>query len=173
MTKDLIESAWSDFCSETPVPLRGPWEAFQYAWNARQPQCASTLRTAEASVTNVPSSACAHCGLTSDIPKCGIKCARAEREIALLRDQRDTNLAKEVERIERLQTQIEILQRANRFLSEQIPSAPEPLPAQCKYCDQGSAVTADGFHKVYKRCSEYPNENDVSAKKSLPSQERE
>jgi len=62
------------------------------------------------SMTNVLSSACVHCGLTSDIPKCGIKCARAEREIALLREQRDTNLAKEVETVEQLHAAVKTAQ---------------------------------------------------------------
>jgi len=86
-------------------------------------------------MTNVLSSACVHCGLTSDIPKCGIKCARAEREIALLREQRDTNLAKEVETVEQLHAavktaqelaatrlqEIERLKKRNRELSNALP----------------------------------------------------
>jgi len=48
----------------------------------------------------------------------------------------------------------EILGNIRALLTQETP------PSQCKYCDNGSAVTADGFHKVYKRCSEYPHEND-------------
>jgi hypothetical protein len=33
---DQREAAWSNFCRETPVHLRGPWEAFVWAWEARK-----------------------------------------------------------------------------------------------------------------------------------------
>jgi len=33
-----------------------------------------------------------------------------------------------------------------------------PVQRQCKHCDNGSAVSAEGFHKINVRCTEYPNE---------------
>lgn len=36
-SKDQLDAAWSDFCRDTPVALRGPWEAFKYAWETPRP----------------------------------------------------------------------------------------------------------------------------------------
>lgn len=35
-SKEQLDAAWSDFCRDTPVALRGPWEAFKYAWESRR-----------------------------------------------------------------------------------------------------------------------------------------
>lgn len=35
-SKDQLDTAWSDFCRDTPVALRGPWEAFKYAWETHR-----------------------------------------------------------------------------------------------------------------------------------------
>lgn len=32
----LLDAAWGDFCRDTPVGLRGPWEAFKYALESRR-----------------------------------------------------------------------------------------------------------------------------------------
>lgn len=41
-SNEQLEAAWSDFCRDTPVALRGPWEAFKYAWKTPRPAVETT-----------------------------------------------------------------------------------------------------------------------------------
>lgn len=63
-----LESAWSDFCRDTPVALRGPWEAFKYAYKSRMPSVETSAGPAPHGVVyDKPGWICSICGFWNNI----------------------------------------------------------------------------------------------------------